>query len=450
MNWSSIRGWLGTVARLVLGVVWIWAAWSKLGNPRGFVQAVRAYDATPEWLSKAIGYGLPVLEICLGVLLVVGIVTRYAAALSGLLLVVFLIGLIQADARGIKLECGCFGGGGATTGNTQYAMDILRDVGLLVLAVFLVVWPLTRISMDEFLARNDYVEPPSAKRMRSEQGRRKYNAMLEARRRDALIRNRYVSSALAAVVVLVSVIGIGVQANRAKIQGDLTATNASVRNGVVVGQAAPVTLDVFEDFQCPNCLAFEQSSHSDIAAKIKSGDIQVRYHTMAFLDGASNGNRYSSRAANAALCASDINVDTFAKYHDVLFGKDKSGQQVQPKEGSHGRTDTQLIGYARQAGITGDNLTTFQTCVTSEQHKALVEAITDNASKRGVTATPTVLVNGKKLGTVDKQSLDDAIAAAAAKAPKPTPSPSSSTTPSTPATTPSPTPSTSVKTTPSP
>jgi uncharacterized membrane protein YphA (DoxX/SURF4 family) len=95
VNWSTIRGWLGTAARLVVGAVWIWAAWSKLGNPRGFVQAVRAYDATPEWLSKAIGYGMPVLEICLGVLLVVGIMTRYAAAVSGLLFVVFLIGLIR-------------------------------------------------------------------------------------------------------------------------------------------------------------------------------------------------------------------------------------------------------------------------------------------------------------------------------------------------------------------
>ena len=80
--------------------------------PRTFVQAVRAYDATPEWLSKAIGYGMPVLELCLGVLLIVGIMVRIAAAVSALLLLVFLIGIIQAAARGIQLECGCFGGGG--------------------------------------------------------------------------------------------------------------------------------------------------------------------------------------------------------------------------------------------------------------------------------------------------------------------------------------------------
>jgi protein-disulfide isomerase len=438
VNWSSTRGWLGTVARLVLGGVWIWAAWSKLGNPRGFVQAVRAYDATPEWLSKAIGYGLPVLEISLGILLVLGLVTRAAAIVSALLLLVFLIGLIQAAARGIKLDCGCFGGGGTTAGSTQYTLDILRDVGLLVLAAFLIIWPLTRFSIDEFLARNDNVEMPSAKRMRTDQGRRKYNALLEARRKEAQIRTRYVTAALAAVVVLVNVIGIGVQANRAKIQGDLTATNASVGNGVVVGKPGAVTVDVFEDFQCPICEQFEQTTHTDIAAKIKAGTIQARYHPMAFLDSASSGNRYSSRAANAALCASDINVDTFVKYHDILYGKDSSGKQVQPAEGSNGRTNADLMSYARQAGISGANLTTFQSCVSGELHKALVQAITDNSSQRGVSGTPTVMVNGKKLGTVDKASLDAAVAAVAAAATASSTSSPSSSPASSPTSTPSP------------
>lgn len=440
MNWSSIRPWVGTVARLLLGAIWIWAAWSKLVNPRAFVQTVRAFDATPEWLSKAIGYGLPVLEVCIGLLLVVGIVTRAAAIVSGVLLFIFLIGLIEASVRGLKLECGCFGGGGTTIGSTHYTLDILRDVGLIAVSAYLVVWPLTRFSLDEFLARNDQVAMPSAKRMRSEQGQRKYNAMLEARRREAEIRTRYLILAFGLVVALVTVIGIGVQANRAKISGDLTATNASVNNGVVVGKAAaPVTVDVFEDFQCPICEHFEQTTGTDIAAKLKANQIQVRYHPMAFLDSASSGNRYSSRAANAALCASDISAADFTKYHDVLYGKDSGGQQVQPKEGSHGRSNTELLDYAKQAGIKGNDLTTFQSCMSSEQHKALVAAITDNASKRGVTGTPTVMVNGKKLGTVTKASFDDAVAKAAAKAPtSSSPSPSGSTSTSTSSATPSP------------
>jgi len=103
VNLSAIRPWVGTVFRLVLGGVFLWAGWEKLADPRGFVQAVRAYDVTPEWLSKAIGYGLPVLEVCLAALLIVGVITRIAAAVSAALMLVFLIGIVQAAIRGLKL-----------------------------------------------------------------------------------------------------------------------------------------------------------------------------------------------------------------------------------------------------------------------------------------------------------------------------------------------------------
>jgi len=418
VNWNSLRPWLGTLVRLVLGVVWLWAGWSKLHDPRAFVQTVRVYDATPEWLSKAIGYGLPMLEVCLGVLLIVGMAVRICAIVSAVLLVVFLVGIVQVAARGIKLDCGCFGGGGATTGGTQYLLDIARDVGLLVLAAYLIVWSLTRISIEEFLARNDYVEPPSAKRMRSDHGLRKYNALLAARHKEARERTRYVNGSLAIVVVLVSVIGIGVQAGRAKITGDLTAANASAANGVVYGKKAAATVDVYEDFQCPNCQAFEQAAGATLEADVVANKAQVRYHTMAFLDGNSNGNRYSSRAANAALCASDAGAAAFVKFHDVLFKAN-----VQPKEGTSGRSDADFIGYAQQAGLAPAQVTTLTTCVQSEQHKALVQAITERSSAHGVTGTPTVYVNGKQLKTVDLAALTAAIAAADAKGPAPVPSP---------------------------
>src|SRR5579875_1309390 len=132
-----LQPWVGLIARLLLAAVWIWAAVSKLSDPLQFVQAVRAYDATPDWLSRAIGYGLPVLELCLGIVLAVGIMVRISAIVSGLLFVVFLIGIIQAAARGIQLECGCFGGGGQITGGTTYTWDIIRDLLLLIAAVYL-------------------------------------------------------------------------------------------------------------------------------------------------------------------------------------------------------------------------------------------------------------------------------------------------------------------------
>jgi protein-disulfide isomerase len=411
-----VRAWLGTVIRLGLGVIWIWASWHKLEDPRRFVQDVRAYDATPEWLSKAIGYGLPVLEFALGVLLIVGLAIRASAIASGLLFLVFLIGLIEASARGIKLDCGCFGSGGLTTGQTHYTLEILRDVGLLIAAAFLVLWPMTRISIEEYLARNDYVEPPSAKRMRSGDGMRKYNAMVEMKRKQARERALWLNGSLGAIIAVVAVIGIGVQAGRAKISGSTTATNATAANGVVFGKAAAATVDVYEDMQCPVCQKFEESVHTSLEADVRANKAQVRYHTMSFLDSASNGHRYSSRAGNAVLCASDESPDIFVKYHDLLFQS-----SVQPKEGSSGLTDTQLISYGQQAGMTPDQVTTFTSCVQTEQHKALVQAITEKASQRGVTGTPTVFVNGKRIdATLD--ALNKAIADALKTGPAPSPS----------------------------
>lgn len=439
MRWLTLRPWLGTLVRLALGAVWIWAASSKLGEPRTFLQTVRAYDATPEWLSKAIGYGLPVLELSIGILLVIGVAVRMAAIFSAVLFVVFLIGIIEVAARGIQLQCGCFGGGGLTAGGTSYTWDILRDIGLLILAGFLVLWSYTRVSLDEFLGRHDYVEPPSAKRMRTDQGRRKYNAMLEEKRKAARQRALWLNSSLGVVVVLIALIGVGVQAGRAKIAGSLTAKHASVANGVVFGKKAAATVDVYEDFQCPHCLEFEKAVSKQMDADVRADKAQVRFHTLSFLDASSDGNRYSSRAANAALCASDASVEDFVAFHNILYGT-IDGKQVQPAEGSHGRTNSQLESYARSAGITGAALTTFDGCVQNEGHKALVEAITERASADGVNGTPTVKVNGKTISPT-LAAWNKAIAAALAKGPAPVPSKTP-----TPSATPKATPSTKVST----
>ena len=77
--------------------------WKDTGMVRvarpDFLYVVRAYDATPEWLSKAIGYGLPVFEFSIGVLLIVGVAVRMAAIFSALLFLIFLIVGLSAAKR---------------------------------------------------------------------------------------------------------------------------------------------------------------------------------------------------------------------------------------------------------------------------------------------------------------------------------------------------------------
>lgn len=420
-------GWAGLVVRLVLAAVWAWAALSKIGDPRTFVRAVRAYDATPEWLSQAIGYGLPMLELVLAVLLLIGLITRYAAAVSALLFVVFIVGIVQAGARGIKLACGCFGGGGTST-STSYTLDVLRDLGLLVLALYLVLVGLTRLSVDEWIIKSEMVPGLTPKQARSEKNVRRYRAAVAAAEVELRHKQRYIGVGTAVVVVLVSFIAIGVQSGRAKISPTANSTNATTALGVTVGNAqAPVTVDVYEDLQCPICNQLEQSGLTkDFDAKVKATNIKVNYHVMSFLDSSSNGNRYSSRAANAAYCASDQSPAAFQKFHDIAYGQ-TNGKNNQPAEGSNGLPDSTLIGWGKQAGITSAD---FSTCVTSDQHKDLVAGVTDAASKKGVNGTPTVFVDGKEVkGTgqnvVTLAQIDAAISSALASA-KSTAAPSSS------------------------
>ncbi|MFL6160873.1 MAG: MauE/DoxX family redox-associated membrane protein [Jatrophihabitantaceae bacterium] len=421
-------GWVGFVVRLVLAGVWAWASLSKIGDPRTFIRAVRAYDATPEWLSQAIAYGLPMLELTLAVLLLVGLIVRYAAATSAVLLVIFLVGVLQAAARGIKLQCGCFGGGGTTT-STHYILDVLRDLGLLVLAVYLILLPLTRLSIDRYIISTEAVPGLSSKQAKSEKNVRRYRAALAAAEVELKHKQRYVAAGTALAVALVTLIAIGVQQNRAKIPPTVDTANATVTNGVQVGNGqAPVSVDLYEDLQCPICNNLEQSGLTkDLEAKIKATNIKVNYRVMSFLDSLSNGNRYSSRAANAIYCAADQSPEAFQKFHDIAFGKTSDGKNNQPAEGSHGVPDSTLIAWGKQAGITSAD---FSTCVTSDQHKDLVAGVTENASKHGVNSTPTVIVQGKEVkgsggNAVTVAQVDAAIAAALASA-KSTAAPSAS------------------------
>ena len=153
MNRSVTLATARTLARLVLGGVLIAAGASKVTDPDGSVRAVRAYRLLPDGLERVVGYGLPPLEIVIGLLLVVGLATRLAAVVAGLLMVAFVVGVASAWARGLQIDCGCFGGGGDVAGDQSaaYFWEIARDVGLLVLAAALTCWPTSRWSLDALL-----------------------------------------------------------------------------------------------------------------------------------------------------------------------------------------------------------------------------------------------------------------------------------------------------------
>jgi uncharacterized membrane protein YphA (DoxX/SURF4 family) len=157
-----MKDWIGLAARLVTGGVWLAAGVIKLPDPEASVRAVRAYDLLPEAIVPFVGYGLPIVEVIVGACLILGLLTRPMAVVSSLLFVAFIIGIAAAWARGLQIDCGCFGGGGYDADATsKYPWEIARDVGLLALSSWLVVRPRSRFALDSRLfppisAREDH------------------------------------------------------------------------------------------------------------------------------------------------------------------------------------------------------------------------------------------------------------------------------------------------------
>lgn len=149
-RWLATRLWLGTLARLILAGVFIYAAATKVSDLAASQRAVAAYQILPFDLAKVIGAALPFVELMIALLLLAGLATRVAAGASGLLLAVFIAGISSAWARGLSIDCGCFGGDGSLAAGQSptYGLEVARDVALLILAVFLVVYPRTRLSLD--------------------------------------------------------------------------------------------------------------------------------------------------------------------------------------------------------------------------------------------------------------------------------------------------------------
>jgi uncharacterized membrane protein YphA (DoxX/SURF4 family) len=151
-SWPVIQPWLTTAARAGLAIVLGLAGWAKVTEPLSLQKlAVRSYQILPEGMVGVVGVGLPVLELALAGLLVLGFATRLAAAAGALLLIIFIGGIISVWARGLSIDCGCFGGGGAVPRSgmgTRYLREILRDLGFLVVAGWIVVLPKSRLALD--------------------------------------------------------------------------------------------------------------------------------------------------------------------------------------------------------------------------------------------------------------------------------------------------------------
>jgi protein-disulfide isomerase len=399
-----VRVWAATVGRLVLAAVWAWVAVARIADPAASVDAVRAYQLLPDVLERGIGYGLPFVALALAVLLLVGLAVRVAAAVSAVLFLLQLVGLVAAAARGLRIACGCLGSGGVlpTGRTTSYPRDIAIVAVLLVLAAGLAWWPRTRYALDDTVRRSAESTSSEARvgPRRTADARRRQAELAAARAAAGQQRVRFAGALGGVLLIVAAGIGIGVQA--ARTPDPPSPQPVSISNGVELGRSgARVTIDLYEDPLCTNCKTFVETAGPQLQTWLDSSTAKIKYYVVSYLNGQSP-TRYPSRAAEAMYCAAD--AGRFREYHDIVFGD-------QPTPGAN-VTNDELIADGPRAGITGAQQTAFAHCVKSGKYAEFVSKISDKASQDGIFATPTLLVDGKPVQDVSLAGVTAAVNAA--------------------------------------
>lgn len=134
--------------RLGLAAVWLVAGGLKAFDPDQSEIAVKAYRLFPDQMSYVVSLILPMAEIALGLLLLIGLAVRPAAIASAVLLLALIGAIASVWARGYTIDCGCFGGGGeADVSWRNYLYEILRDIGFLALAAWLIAFPRSYVAL---------------------------------------------------------------------------------------------------------------------------------------------------------------------------------------------------------------------------------------------------------------------------------------------------------------
>ncbi len=134
IEWKG-HNWLGLGARLYLAWVFLAACWFKIAAPAAFAMDVATYDILPLSLINAMALILPWVELFAGVMLVIGLRVRAASLLVAGMMVVFIIALALALAKGLDMSCGCFASSGADEDPISY-LTMLRDGVWLSIALY--------------------------------------------------------------------------------------------------------------------------------------------------------------------------------------------------------------------------------------------------------------------------------------------------------------------------
>ncbi|MBM4394953.1 MAG: DoxX family membrane protein [Deltaproteobacteria bacterium] len=151
---ARVTPWIALAARLYLGAVFIAACLHKIAHPYAFAVDVATYGILPLALVNPTALVLPWVELAAGGMLVIGLRVRAAALLVAGMMVVFMVALGVALARGLDISCGCFASSGAEADPISW-LTMARDGAWLALAVLVIVADRAPIGLDRWIGRRD-------------------------------------------------------------------------------------------------------------------------------------------------------------------------------------------------------------------------------------------------------------------------------------------------------
>ena len=168
----------------------------------------------------------------------------------------------------------------------------------------------------------------------------------------------------------------------------ITPETHPLENGKTIGDTnAKVEVQVYEDFQCPNCKTYADSIEKQLVDSSYITDGQAYYVFMQFPFLDSNSiTKESHQAANASMCA--MEQGRFWDYHDILF----ANQGAVENGGAY--NNKRLQAFAESLGL---NMDEFNQCFNADKYATEIEADYQEGIAAGVKGTPTVIVNGQIL-----------------------------------------------------
>ena len=164
-------------------------------------------------------------------------------------------------------------------------------------------------------------------------------------------------------------------------------------DGVSVGsEAAPITIDVFNEPMCPPCGSFIRSFATDIDTAVNNKKLAVRYHLLNFLDDKSHSKNYSTRAVAATYCVAGQNdPKVYTAFYSGLFAS-----SFQPQEGgAEDRTDSELAQLAKTVDADANAIACIKSGDDVSTAKAKAASAATSLSGFNASGTPFVW-DGKK------------------------------------------------------